>query len=774
MRYEQHGAWRFGRRGPSLMACLPAAIAALALAHAAPAHASNRAGGTAPASAAFGSPFALRKSNPGVSSVRSATKPHWACPQGACEAIVEPRPKRARSHRYALPLRSSQLEGGGELGGYDPQDLQSAYRIPTATGSEQTIALVDAYGYPAAESDLAKYRERYGLEACTKANKCFRKVNQKGEESHYPPEEKASGWQAETALDLDMASAACPHCHILLVQAGSELEPSTGEAVNEAAKLGASEISNSYGYPEEYEPWCGTTGCSAYDSDYNHPGVVVLASAGDDGYDNVDFGLASPNFPATSQYVVAVGGTALYHASNPRGFSESVWNEPTRKIGSGGGCSQFEPKPSWQTDTECGKRLDNDAAAVGACVTPVSVYSSFFSGWEDLCGTSVSAPLLAGIVAHANEATRALGAHAYYQNPGTLFDVTRGANGTCTPPAEDAYLCHAEAGYDGPTGNGTPDQIPGASRPSVTKVEPAEGPPSGGTGVTISGTNLTGATEVDFGSAAATGVVVKGAGTITAVSPPGAGAVDVTVTTPEGTSATSPADLFGYAGTPPEFGRCVKVAKGAGGYSSAACTLVKAGGSYEWEPGVAKGGLTIDGGAATLETTAKQSVKCTAEAASGTYSGTRSVANVQLTFSGCKQGAATCTSPSAASGRIVTSALQGELVWENKAKRKVALDLFPLAPEGSVAAYTCGTAPYEVQGSLLVPEKAGKMALSATLKITQSRGKQKPSQYELASGTTVGDVLETSLSGEGFVQTGLALANAVQEGEEPLEVSAVA
>ena len=158
-------------------------------------------------------------SEPAISLTPSATKPYWACPEGPCEAIIDP-PAVKVPGGYALPGGGPLFEGGGEGGGWDPKDLQSAYQIPTSTEEPQTIALVDAYGYENAESDLATYRAKYGLEPCTTANGCFKKVNEEGEEANYPAPEE--GWQFESALDLDMASAACANkanCHILLVEA---------------------------------------------------------------------------------------------------------------------------------------------------------------------------------------------------------------------------------------------------------------------------------------------------------------------------------------------------------------------------------------------------------------------------------------------------------------------------------------------------------------------------------------------------------------------------
>jgi hypothetical protein len=421
-----------------------------------------------------------RGSRPDISLTPTTTKPYWACPEASCEAIIDPPPVRV-SGRYALPTGGALLEGGGELGGFDPQDLQSAYKIPTSGAENQTIALVDAFGYEAAESHLAKYRERYGLPPCTNAGstpaeKCFKKVNQAGEEANYPPG-LSGGWEVESALDLDMASAACPRCHILLVEAGSEEAADLGEAVNTAATLGATEISNSYGAAEARV--CIETNCEAISADWNHPGVLVTVSSGDSGYNNHLSGNASPSFPAALPSVVSVGGTSLYRTSSSRGWTEKVWER------GGSGCSGPEPKPSWQSDEGCAGRTQSDVAAVAACETPVSIYVGV---WGNVCGTSVSSPLIAGIEAHASEYARSLpGAAAFYSDPGALFDVTKGSNGECAPPPEHEYLCHAEVGYDGPTGNGTPDgPLQLASGPPSVATQPATAV-TGGAG-TLNGT----------------------------------------------------------------------------------------------------------------------------------------------------------------------------------------------------------------------------------------------------------------------------------------------
>ena len=372
----------------------------------------------------------------GVASRPSSTEPYWACPEEQCEAIIDPAPRRGRSGRFELP-GGPQLEGSGELGGFDPQDLRSAYDIPSGGGSEETIALVDAYGYPNAEANLAVYRERYGLPPCSKANGCFAKVNQSGVEGEYPA--AVESWETESALDLEMASTACPECHIMLVEGKTNGDINLAEAVNTAARLGASEISASYGKAASS---C-QDGCASERGAYDHPGILIAAAAGDKGY--------GPNFPASLPSVVAVGGTALHHAPNARGWSEEVWYEASRGSGTGGGCSEFE-KPVWQLDSVCTGRTANDVSADAACVTPVSVYN--IHGWVNVCGTSASTPLVAGIEAHASAYARAEGGDAFYEDPAAAHDVTEGSDGEC---GTAEYLCHAEPGYDGPTGVGTPD-----------------------------------------------------------------------------------------------------------------------------------------------------------------------------------------------------------------------------------------------------------------------------------------------------------------------------
>jgi len=316
--------------------------------------------------------------------------------------------------------------------GFNPSDLQSAYNLPSSTaGSGQTVAIVDAYNDPNAESDLAVYRSQFGLAACTTANGCFKKVNQSGGTS-YPSGN--TGWAEEISLDLDMVSAVCPNCHILLVEATSASFANLGTAVNTAVSLGANTVSNSYGGSESSSE-------SSYASYYNHSGVVITASSGDGGY--------GVEVPAAYKTVVAVGGTSLSKSSTTRGWTETAWS------GAGSGCSAYISKPTWQTDTGCTRRTVADVSAVADPNTGVSVYDTYGSvgGWLVFGGTSVSSPIIASVYALAGNASSVNAASTLYSNTGSLYDVTSGSNGSCS----GSYLCTATTGYDGPTGLGTPN-----------------------------------------------------------------------------------------------------------------------------------------------------------------------------------------------------------------------------------------------------------------------------------------------------------------------------
>ena len=369
------------------------------------------------------------------------------------------------------------------VSGYGPSDLDSAYNVPTTLGSGKTVAIVDAYDDPNAASDLSTYRSNFGLPACTTGNGCFKKVNQNGATSPLPSAN--AGWGSEEMLDIEMVSAICPSCHILLVEANSPTTANLGTAVNSAVAQGAVAVSNSYGGSESSSE-------TSYDNSYyKHPGVAIVASSGDAGY--------TREYPAASQYVTAVGGTALSRASNSRGWSESVWSTSSTE-GAGSGCSAYEPKPSFQTDSGCARRTIADVSAVADPATGVAVYDSYGSGgWTVFGGTSVASPIIGAMYALANSPAPSAYPNSYpYANPSALYDVTTGHTATCSP----AYLCTGEVGYDGPTGLGTPNGA-AAFGPSSTgqndfsiSVNPTSASVTAG-----SGTTATVSTAVTAGSA---------------------------------------------------------------------------------------------------------------------------------------------------------------------------------------------------------------------------------------------------------------------------------
>jgi subtilase family serine protease len=373
----------------------------------------------------------------GAGAAKPAGGPAWS---RACDA---PAPGLAACHAVRVTSVTEHVNATGVTrnaapSGFGPADLLSAYKLPANGGAGQTVAIVDAYNDPNAEADMNTYRSQFGLPACTSASGCFRQVNQTGG-SKLP--RSNSGWAGEISLDLDMVSAIAPNAHIILVEASTASMTNLGTAVNTAVKLGAKFVSNSYGGGE-------SSADTGYDSKYfNHPGVAITVSSGDGGY--------GVEYPAASPYVTSVGGTALKRDSSARGWSESVWSTSATE-GAGSGCSAYEPKPSWQTDAGCAKRTVADVSAVADPATGVAVYQTYgASGWAVYGGTSVAAPLIAAVYADAGTPKAAVPAANAYSHTSALNDVTTGATASCTP----TYLCTAGTGYDGPTGEGTPDGL---------------------------------------------------------------------------------------------------------------------------------------------------------------------------------------------------------------------------------------------------------------------------------------------------------------------------
>jgi subtilase family serine protease len=311
--------------------------------------------------------------------------------------------------------------------GYGPSDLQTAYNLTSyskSNGSGETVAIVDAFHDPDAASDLATYREEYGLSSCTASSGCFTQ--------HSFTTSTNKGWGLEESLDIQMVSAICPKCNILLVEAKSASSANLTTA-EEYATAHANYVSNS---------WSGNEGSTKYDKYYNVSGVAITAATGDNGYNS------TAQWPAILPSVDGVGGTSLESIS-PR--YEKAWS------GAGSGCSKIYATPSYQTgiNTGCKMRAQADSSADADPNTGVAVYDTIggHGGWYVVGGTSVATPINASVFALAdNTATNNPG--NLYANSGDLNNITTGSNGGCGAP-----LCQAGPGWNGPTGLGTPNGI---------------------------------------------------------------------------------------------------------------------------------------------------------------------------------------------------------------------------------------------------------------------------------------------------------------------------
>jgi subtilase family serine protease len=383
---------------------------------------------------------------------------HRACPlptrpgEMQCQAIYV-------TSGVTAALAAAARPGAAVTAPYTPNDLRSAYNIGSAARSKGrgvTVAIVDAFRDPNAGGDLATYRQHFGLPACTRKTGCLKIVNQNGRASHLP--RANADWAGEESLDLDMVSAVCPHCRILLVEANNSMTRAMGTAERTAARR-ARFVSNS---------WSGGNfrGEQRFNRDFNHPGHVIDFAAGDFGFGNSDhhfpYGIA---YPTGLPFVTAVGGTTLVNTpSRGRKWTETVWGNRTDSAGAtNSGCTGFA-RPSWQKQVtrklrHCRNRVENDVSASANPSEGVFVRDTYKNGgWLEFGGTSEATPIITAMWALAGRP----GPHAYpvsylYKHVRDFYDVRSGTNGSCGVK----WLCHAEKGFDGPTGLGTPRGIGG-------------------------------------------------------------------------------------------------------------------------------------------------------------------------------------------------------------------------------------------------------------------------------------------------------------------------
>lgn len=503
----------------------------------------------------------LAESNYSVQPACRAAEPGHA---GCLALALQPRTAAARAHRHPIGITRRQalraVSAAEGSYGLRPEDLQDAYfhGLSPQAPEPQTIALVDVSNDYEAETDLKKYDQEFGigeLARCSagQTSDCFEQVNQRGESGNLPfpssesallstedaclssktePEARkrdcdqaleADGWAVEISTDIEVARGVCQNCRIALVEAESSSYSALEEAEETAVRLGATEVSNS---------WSGAEPQSDSPA-FNHRGVVITASAGDDGYLNwteaeeaeafKESYYSGAGYPASSPHVVAIGGTKLTLAGGARA-SETVWNEDPDPAGgdegaTGGGCSTKFSAPSWQSSVPdwsqvgCGsKRAVSDVAADADPYTGVAVYDTMpylraevnAKGeervlrtplkWVPIGGTSVASPIIASMFALAGGAHGVeYPAQTLYSHLGqsSLYDVTSGGNGECNglygscsgslssalDCGEAWLICKAATGYDGPTGVGAPDGL-AAFQPAKSEGGKESGEPS--------------------------------------------------------------------------------------------------------------------------------------------------------------------------------------------------------------------------------------------------------------------------------------------------------
>jgi MYXO-CTERM domain-containing protein len=413
------------------------------------------------------------------------------------------------------PSCTSMGGGGGQAplqGSMTPNDVVAAYRLPSSAKAEGKIVALIELPSVHGLADVNAYRRQFGipqLAACPvdgsgvpkpAGTACFARVGEDGTTGSVSTTD-CPGWSGETGLDMDMVSAACPDCSIVLVEAASTSDLDQMNHIA-ATVVGASAASNSWGGPES-----GTDDATSYDNS----GILTFAASGDSGYLNEGLGFQNgASFPASAPTVVAVGGTTLQKSGG--NYSEVVWNDSARQMGflgggalgaGGSGCSGEFARPAWQSSMgfdfgSCAKRASVDLSAA-AQFNPsslgggIAAYAADTSGWNAVEGTSAASPLVAAIMVRLGLAGKD-NHDLFYNHIDAFNDVTSGSNdnqGLCND-----VMCTAGKGWDGPTGLGTPNgerlwelvaPPPEAGSPSVdasviSAVDSGAGAPQSGAG----------------------------------------------------------------------------------------------------------------------------------------------------------------------------------------------------------------------------------------------------------------------------------------------------
>jgi len=389
---------------------------------------------------------------------------------------LDTRPMVKRGRRLSLQTAGGSRQPASNRLWFFPAELASEYQFPASDGSGQTIGILEFEGHYDA-NDLQHFWQLGGDGGPVPA------VHAKNVESLTPKQANDPDGTGETMLDIEVVAAICPKATINVYF--SEFTE-RGWVANLDASLhdtpAPSVVSISYSFPEGINPWTQQTVDQVNDTlkELANAGVTVCVSSGDDGSDDmVGDGMAHVGFPASSPYVLAVGGTSLNRHTN----AEVVWHEGNgvRPTGgsTGGGVSAMNPRPTWQNVSISSVnphapegRIVPDVAADAALHTGYRMFGPISgpgvpagsSGWQTVGGTSASTPLWAGLIARLQQ----LGKTVNFLTPrlyqptsktkgkplGSVAcrDITKGTNASGNAPGYKA-----SAGFDATTGWGSPN-----------------------------------------------------------------------------------------------------------------------------------------------------------------------------------------------------------------------------------------------------------------------------------------------------------------------------
>ncbi len=352
---------------------------------------------------------------------------------------------------YAYPAGFTDLSSPATapwvVKGNTPAQIKGAYGIPnTYDGAGQTVAIIDAYASPTILNDVNQWSVNRGLPTMS-PSQLVQVVPPGIYRRPQNPAQDPQGWYGEETLDVEAVHGMAPAAKIVFVGAPNnyqDLDAAMNHVVDQRL---AQIVTNSYGFSTELlppgyvKPFEDTLVQAAAE------GIGVYFSSGDSGDETSRFGFATPDWPAISPWVTAVGGTALgVSQANTRaietGWGTSNYNCDTTTLvctrtswlyGAGGGVSQLFPVPSYQAGLGFSGRAIPDVAALGDPQTGLLVGQTqtfpdgvYYDEYR-IGGTSLSSPIFAGLMALADQAAghpHGFANPLFYANAGAFYDVT--------------------------------------------------------------------------------------------------------------------------------------------------------------------------------------------------------------------------------------------------------------------------------------------------------------------------------------------------------------